>query len=100
MPSADSRRRAVDGAPKLPTLAVMRSLRLLLCASEVTPFAKTGGLADVAAGLARWLGSVGHDVRVFLPLYKRILDGAWDLQPVPGAEAIEVRFPTRSIRFG
>ena len=50
----------------------MPPLKILLAASEVAPFAKTGGLADVSAALGRYLGRAGHDVRVFLPLYRRI----------------------------
>lgn len=47
-------------------------LRVCQLAAEVTPFAKTGGLGDVAAGLSRALGKAGHDVRVFLPFYARV----------------------------
>ncbi len=78
----------------------MRSLRLCLCAAELAPFAKTGGLADVTAGLARWLGSAGHDTRVFLPYYKRIADSGLPTEPLPAARSIDVRFPSRTIRFG
>ncbi len=46
--------------------------RVCQAAAEVTPFAKTGGLGDVVAGLSRALGKAGHDVRVFLPFYSRI----------------------------
>lgn len=45
-------------------------LRILLIASEVAPFAKTGGLADVAGALPRALAALGHDVRVLLPKYR------------------------------
>jgi starch synthase len=45
-------------------------LRILLVASEVAPFAKTGGLADVAGALPRALAALGHDVRVLLPKYR------------------------------
>jgi starch synthase len=38
----------------------------------VTPFAKTGGLGDVVAGLSRFLGRAGHDVRTFLPYYPHL----------------------------
>jgi starch synthase len=47
-------------------------LNILFVSSEVAPYAKTGGLADVAAALPRYLHRAGHDVRVFLPLYDRI----------------------------
>jgi len=52
-------------------------VNVLFVASEVAPFAKTGGLGDVAAALPRALaahnsGHVGHDVRVVMPMYGRI----------------------------
>ncbi|HXG10327.1 MAG TPA: glycogen synthase GlgA, partial [Gemmataceae bacterium] len=45
-------------------------MRLLLAASEVVGFAKTGGLADVAGALPRALRRRGHDCAVILPLYR------------------------------
>jgi len=79
----------------------MRPLRICLAASEVSPFAKTGGLADVLAGLARHLGRSGHDVRLFLPYYKkvRLEDRGIGSEPLEGAQDIDVRFPDRTIRF-
>lgn len=47
-------------------------MRILLAASEVTPFAKTGGLGDVAGALPRALAALGLDVAVALPLYPRV----------------------------
>jgi starch synthase len=38
----------------------------------MTPFMKTGGLADVCAALPRALARLGHRVTVFLPRYARI----------------------------
>jgi hypothetical protein len=49
---------------------VASRLRILLVASEVAPFAKTGGLADVAGALPRALTALGHDVRILLPKYR------------------------------
>lgn len=40
--------------------------------SEVAPFAKTGGLADVAGSLPKALCLQGNDVRVVLPRYRSI----------------------------
>ena len=50
------------------------AVKLSICAiaSEVVPFAKTGGLADVASALSRQLTARGHDVRLFMPFYAQI----------------------------
>ncbi len=48
------------------------SLKILVLAAEVVPFAKTGGLADVAGTLPKAIHALGHDVRVAMPRYGRI----------------------------
>ena len=48
-----------------------------MIASEVAPFSKTGGLADVASALPRALGRAGHDVTVVTPRYLGIAAGRW-----------------------
>lgn len=47
-------------------------MKIAICASEVVPFAKTGGLADVAGALPLALEGMGEDVIVTLPKYKGI----------------------------
>ena len=47
-------------------------LRILFVASEVTPFARTGGLGDVASALPKALAALGHDVRIVMPLYQAV----------------------------
>ncbi len=44
-------------------------LKILVLAAEVVPFAKTGGLADVAGALPKALKELGHDVWVAMPRY-------------------------------
>ncbi|MCX8130017.1 MAG: glycogen synthase GlgA [Clostridia bacterium] len=47
-------------------------LKILFVSAEVAPFAKTGGLADVAGSLPQALAAMGNDVRVAMPRYKSI----------------------------
>jgi starch synthase len=51
-------------------------MRVLYITSEVFPFAKTGGLADVSASFPAALKELGIDVRVLVPGYQRALQRA------------------------
>ncbi len=54
-----------------------RRLSVLFVASELAPFRKTGGLADVAGALPKALAARGIDVRIVTPLYAGM---SWDSQ--------------------
>jgi len=56
------------------------SLRILLAASEAVPFAKTGGLADVAGALPLELSRLGHDVRLVIPRYRALVRPGQEFQ--------------------
>ena len=60
-----------------------KSLNILFAASEVVPFAKTGGLADVSGALPKALKALGHNVIVVMPRYYSIDKN--ELDEVPGA---------------
>src|SRR5262245_54553639 len=75
------------------------SLRICFIASEVTPLAKTGGLADVAGALPRYLHQQGHDVRIFMPLYASIDDSLVETRPVASAENVELRLGAHLYRY-
>lgn len=47
-------------------------MKILMVSSEVLPFAKTGGLADVVASLSKALSDAGHDVKIVMPRYYKI----------------------------
>lgn len=66
-------------------------LKILFVASEMVPFAKTGGLADVAGALPKALKDQGHDIRVMMPKYGVIKDRRFNLRSV--IRLMEIRIP-------
>ena len=71
----------------------MTNQRLLFAASEVYPFAKTGGLADVAHALPRALNGM-FAVEVVLPLYRFIDREKYRIKPI--SERFEIVMGGRS----
>ncbi len=47
-------------------------MKILIASSEVFPFSKTGGLADMVGALAKALAQEGHEISVVTPLYRGI----------------------------
>jgi starch synthase len=47
-------------------------MRILLASSEVHPFSKTGGLADMVGALGKALARAGHEARIVTPMYRGI----------------------------
>lgn len=69
-------------------------MRILFVSSEVHPFAKTGGLADVAAALPASLRSMGEDVVTVMPLYRSVDRSG--LRPVPALTDVPLSFGPNS----
>jgi starch synthase len=63
---------------------VVRShpLNLLIASSEAIPYAKTGGLADVAGALPREFAKLGHDVILLMPLYREVRQSGHNFRPL------------------
>ncbi len=59
-----------------------RPLNILLVSSEVEPFAKTGGLADVSSALPKALKELGHEVRIMMPRYRFISEWKFKLHDI------------------
>jgi starch synthase len=74
-------------------------LRILLLAAEVVPFAKTGGLADVAGALPKAIRALGHDVRVAMPRYGRVDPDKFGLQEVLPSFDVPIHRTTESARL-
>jgi starch synthase len=56
-------------------------MRVLMVASEATPWAKTGGLADVVAALPPALEDLGYDLTLVLPKYRGVETAGADVRP-------------------
>ena len=72
---------------------------ICMLASEATPFAKTGGLADVAGALTKQLHAAGHDVRLILPLYAQVDRAAHGVAPVEGFGDLPLEFGGHRFRW-
>src|SRR4051812_31203830 len=57
-------------------------LNLLMVSSEAIPYAKTGGLADVAGALPLELAKLGHDVILLIPHYRCLNESGRSFRPV------------------
>ena len=84
----------------------MARQRICFLTAEISPFAKTGGLGDVAAALPRQLHRRGADVRVFAPLHALADLQGCEQRPVPALQgasvtvgATEFRYDVREVRL-
>ena len=64
------------------------SLRVVIVASEVVPFAKTGGLADVTGALPKALAALGHQVSVIMPRYPMVERAVRSLEKIHDGIAV------------
>jgi len=76
-----------------------KQLKVLFLAAEAVPFAKMGGLADVAGSLPKALRALGHDVRLMIPRYGTIRSDQFRLRKIgepfhiplgPGEECVHL----------
>ncbi len=65
-------------------------MNILMAATEMEPFAQTGGLGEVIGALPRALATEGHQVSVALPLYRVIKREKYNLVPFGKSRAVPV----------
>jgi starch synthase len=66
----------------------MSALKLCVLSAEMVPYAKTGGLADVAGALVRTLTTIGHQACGFMPLYPVVRREHDELRAVPAVQNV------------
>lgn len=74
-------------------------MKVLYVSSEVVPFAKTGGLADVAGVLPLHVQQSGCDIRVVTPLYSATQKKGFDLDPIGSEFKVQMGLKTYSGLF-
>lgn len=80
-------------------------MNIAYVSSEVSPYAKTGGLADVAAAIPPALAERKNRVSVIMPYYRKVREGGFDMRPI-GLEVTvpmpgrEVTAPVHAARLG
>jgi starch synthase len=77
----------------------MAALKLCVLSSEILPYAKTGGLADVAGALVQNLRLLGHEVHAFMPLYSAVRAAHPELRPVGGVQHVPMAIGDTEYRF-
>ncbi len=69
-------------------------MKVLFVSSEVAPFAKTGGLADIAGSLPGELRSLGLEISVIMPLYGKINEAKFKVKSTGKTISAQVRDKT------
>jgi len=59
-------------------------MKILFCSSEVAPYAKTGGLADVSAALPLALADMKQQVKIVMPRYRQVDIKRFKLRKIKG----------------
>lgn len=76
-----------------------KKYKILFVTSEVVPFVKTGGLADVSAALPQMLSEQGHEVRIVVPKYGAVDDRKFKIHEVVRLKDIKINIGNEEILF-
>jgi starch synthase len=68
-----------------------KPMSILFVSSEVVPFAKTGGLADVSAALPQIVRELGHDIRIIMPKFAAVSDRKFKIHDIKRLTDMPIR---------
>ena len=82
-------------------------MKILLASSEVHPYSKTGGLADMVGALGKALARAGHEACIVTPLYQGVREkfpalgrADWQFDLPLGAERVQAELWSLEIENG
>jgi len=76
-----------------------KKYKVLFVTSEVVPFVKTGGLADVSAALPQMLAEMGHEVRILVPKYGAVDERKFKIHEVVRLKDIQINIGDKEVLF-
>ncbi len=76
-----------------------KKLKILFVTSEVVPFIKTGGLADVSSALPQKLQELGHQVRIVVPKYGAIDERKYKIHEVVRLKDLTTQIGKKEVVF-
>ncbi len=76
-----------------------KKFKILFVTSEVVPFIKTGGLADVSAALPQMLAEMGHEVRIVVPKYGAVDDRKFKIHEVVRLKDLNIKIGDKEVIF-
>lgn len=76
-----------------------KKIKVLFVTSEVVPFVKTGGLADVSSALPQMLAELGHEVRIVVPKYGAVDDRKFKIHEVVRLKEIPIKIGDKEVLF-
>lgn len=76
-----------------------KKLKILFVTSEVVPFIKTGGLADVSAALPQMLSELGHEVRIVVPKYGAVDSRKFKIHEVVRLKDLTIKIGDKEVIF-
>ncbi len=80
-------------------MASPKKLKILFVTSEVVPFVKTGGLADVSSALPQKLQELGHEVRIVLPKYGAVDERRFKIHEVVRLKDLTTTIGKKEVTF-
>jgi starch synthase len=76
-----------------------KKLKILFVSSEVFPFVKTGGLADVSSALPQMLSELGHEVRIVIPKYGAVDERKFKIHEIVRLKDLQVKIGDKDVIY-